>query len=161
MKPKKHKAGWSQGEYVVINKQKYVGDHVPIYRSSWEHRFCSWCDQNSKVIKWGSECVKIPYTWQGKIHTYHTDFFVLLYDNDDKLRKFIVEIKPHGQGPFANKKGQIGKPREPRNRTVKALKRYLYEVQQWEKNAAKWAAAQFYCAQNKLEFIILSKEDLL
>lgn len=158
---RKHKAGWSQGIYNTINKHKYVSDHAPVYRSSWEHRFCSWCDHNKQVIKWGSECVNIPYTWQGKTHIYHTDFFVLLTDKNNEVRKFIVEIKPHGQGPFKNKKGQISKPQPPKNRTAKALKRYIYEIQQWEKNAAKWAAAQSYCAQHKLEFVILSKEDLL
>jgi len=160
----KHNQGWMQSIYQfkdMQNAKKYLGTKPPICRSSWERRFCSWCDLNNKVLMWGSERVKIPYIWQGKPHTYYTDFFVILIDNNNNIRKFIIEIKPHGQGPFANKKGQISRPREPKNRTVKALKRYLYEVQRWEKNAAKWAAAQSYCAHHNLEFIILSEEDLL
>jgi len=154
------RGGWSQSEYKIINKEKYIGDHAPYYRSSWEARMMNFLDLNSKVIRWGSENVLIPYNYMGKNHTYHTDFFVELKDNNNNIRKFIVEIKPHGQGPSANSKGQVSKPKPPKNRTVKALKRYIFETQQWEKNAAKWAAAQSFCAQHGMEFIVLSKEDL-
>ena len=42
--------------------RKYKGDiNNIICRSSWEKRFCSWCDLNESIIEWGSEEFWIPY----------------------------------------------------------------------------------------------------
>ena len=45
------KSGFKQGYYNPINPQKYIGEHPIIYRSSWERKFCHWCDHNEEVIK--------------------------------------------------------------------------------------------------------------
>ena len=36
--------------------RKYKGDPTNIIcRSSWENKFCSWCDLNENIVEWGSE----------------------------------------------------------------------------------------------------------
>ena len=42
--------------------KKYKGDpNNIICRSSWERKFCHWCDLNENVLEWGSEEFWIPY----------------------------------------------------------------------------------------------------
>ena len=52
---------YSQGKFQVKNPEKYVGKGVPTFRSSWEHVFMSFCDNNPNILKWASESIKIPY----------------------------------------------------------------------------------------------------
>ena len=42
--------------------KKYKGDITNIIcRSSWERRFCNYCDLNENIVEWGSEEFWIPY----------------------------------------------------------------------------------------------------
>ena len=42
--------------------QKYQGNHNNIIcRSSWERKFCRYCDLNNNIIAWASEEISIPY----------------------------------------------------------------------------------------------------
>ena len=59
------------GRYHIINSKKYVGDPTKIfYRSLWERKFMVYCDNNDKIIEWGSEESGRPYLapWDGKMH---------------------------------------------------------------------------------------------
>jgi hypothetical protein len=153
-----------QGTYIVKNREKYIGTQNPTYRSSWEYTFFEWVDSitNTNVIRWGSECMKIPYTWpDGSTHLYIPDFYVEMINKEGILKNFIVEIKPHGQGPFANKAGVVKTPQRPKNDNPKALKRYINEMVTYKKNESKWISAQAYCRYNNMEFIILSDEDFI
>ena len=45
-----------KSKYHPERPEKYVGDAKNIIcRSSWERKFCRWCDLNENIIKWGSE----------------------------------------------------------------------------------------------------------
>ena len=45
-----------KSKYKPNYPNKYKGDaNNIICRSSWERRFCSWCDLNENIIEWGSE----------------------------------------------------------------------------------------------------------
>ena len=55
------KSGYKQGYYKPKFPQKYRGEGPIIYRSSWERKFCHWCDHNEDVIMWISEPFSIPY----------------------------------------------------------------------------------------------------
>ena len=42
---------YRSGKYEPRNPEKYIGDiHNIIYRSSWEHRFCTYCDTNELIL---------------------------------------------------------------------------------------------------------------
>lgn len=156
--------GWYHGLYEVVNKEKYVGLKKPFYRSSWECRFMSWCDNNPNVIKWSFESIEIPYviTENGfsKSHRYIPDFYVEILNKQNQLKKFLVEIKPYNQGPIKNSKNEVYVPKPPKNKNAKALKRYYLEMKTYKKNTLKWNAARSYCQRNGLEFVILTKENL-
>jgi len=154
-------SSWYQGVYKVINKEKYIGSTSPIFRSSWELRLMNWLDQNQKVLRWCSECIKIPYinTMDGKQHIYYPDAYIELIDKSGKLKKFIAEIKPAEQGPVRTKTG-VYVPQPPKNKNKKAMARYLREVNTYQKNTCKWQAAKGFCNRNGLEFVVLTKEDL-
>ena len=50
------------GKYKPLNPKKYVGNSSKvIYRSLWERKLMVYCDNNDKVLEWGSEEVIIPY----------------------------------------------------------------------------------------------------
>jgi trans-aconitate methyltransferase len=67
------------GKYRPISPQKYKGNPTEIYyRSLWELRFMKWCDENKKVLEWGSEEIVVPYRspLDGKYHRYFVDFYI-------------------------------------------------------------------------------------
>lgn len=159
---KKTKNNWEQGVYKLTKPEKYIGNKNPIVRSSYEKKFFVWAEQNKNVVRWGSEIIQIPYVMpDNSKHMYITDAYVEIIDKNGNIRKFIVEIKPHGQGPTRDRKGMLKLPKPPKNRTAKALKNYLYKKYMFEKNTRKWQAAQIFCKKNNLEFIVLTEKDLL
>jgi hypothetical protein len=81
-----------KGKFRPKNTQKYEGDFDKItYRSMWERQVFRWCDTNSKIVKWSSEEVIIPYRCKtdGKLHRYFTDLKIVT----TKGETIIVEIK--------------------------------------------------------------------
>ena len=88
------------GKYAPRNPDKYIGDiHNIIYRSSWEYRFCTYCDTNESILKWSSEPVVIPYynPLDKKDHNYNVDFYIKVQKDDSTEQEWIIEIKPEKQ----------------------------------------------------------------
>lgn len=136
-------AKFAQGPYVVKNAQKYVGNGVPRYRSSWEWAFMQFCDNNENIIQWASEPVRIPYRHPltGKMTTYVPDFIVTYRGPNNTTRAELVEIKPKKQSMIEDKMNS-------RDRAIVAI------------NYAKWAAAQSWCKANGLTFRIITESDI-
>lgn len=150
------------GKYNVKNKNKYMGcydwklkgitKNNPIPKSSWEKRVMSFCDYNKKVIRWGYEIIIVPYyDIDSKMHKYYLDFYVELYDNNNNIRKCLVEVKPIKDARM---------PKKPKNNNKKALKRYMYERRSYIKNFNKWHAADNFCKKNGLEFVVLTERQI-
>ena len=139
-----------KGRYKVLNPSKYKGNLSDIvYRSSWELRFMRWCDTNASVLEWGSETVIIPYKSpvDSKLHRYFVDFYVKIKNKDNKIVKYLVEIKPE----------KFTKPPEvPKRQT----KKFIQEVFQYGTNQAKWKAANEFCQDRGMKFLILTENDL-
>lgn len=140
---------YKQGIYQPINKEKYVGDKLPIYRSGYEMKLCVWLDKTPTVKKWSSESVVIPYVspLDGRIHRYFVDFVVFIQEGD-KLVKYLVEVKPKKETllPVVNKK--------------KKQSTIIYETATYAKNQAKWSAAKQWAANKGMKFIILTEQEL-
>ena len=85
-------AKWAQGQYTPKNPEKYIGKHIPRYRSGWELRVMMFLDENKHILKWASEAIAIPYInpLTGKRANYIPDFFVM-YEN--KHHKSVVIFK--------------------------------------------------------------------
>ena len=97
------------------NPRKYKGDvRNIICRSSWENKFCNWCDLNENIIEWGSEEFFIPYRApDGRVRRYFPDFIMKVRENSGDIKTYVIEVKPAKQ------------TRRPKPRK-KVTKSYLY-----------------------------------
>ena len=140
-----------KGKYSPNNPAKYRGNVAKIvYRSLWERKFMVYCDDSKSIIEWGSEEVIIPYVspWDGKVHRYFPDFYIKVQQHNDKIKKYIIEVKP---------KKQCSPPSaEPKRKT----RRWFNEVKTWGINEAKWKYATAWCNNNGMEFKILTEDHL-
>jgi hypothetical protein len=140
-----------KSRYKPSNPRKYVGDvNNIICRSSWERRFCVWCDSNENILEWGSEEFWIPYRSpvDNRVHKYFPDFFIKVRERNGSIKKYVIEVKPHRQTQQPNPK--------PKRKT----KSWLYEVKTYAVNQAKWKAATEFCADRLLEFKIITENEL-
>jgi hypothetical protein len=137
-------ARFAQGKYTPKNPEKYVGKHVPQYRSGWELTFMTFCDTNKSVLYWASEAIKIPYRhpFTGKPTNYIPDFFVVYQNKFGKKIAEMVEIKPKKQSIIESKVANA------KDRMVVAI------------NHAKWQAASAYCKSQGYTFRVLTEEDI-
>ena len=142
--------GHSKGLFTPRNPQKYVGDlnHI-VYRSSWELDFMRFLDNNTKVIKWGSEIISIPYVkpTTGRVHKYYPDFYVEYENSKGKITQDLIEVKPESQ---------IRKP------TVrgKSKKTQLHEALTWSINMAKWRSAKLFCDKYGFNWKVMSEKEI-
>ena len=139
-----------KGKYYPRYPKKYKGDpRNIIYRSLWERKFMVWCDNNENVLEWGSEEIIIPYRSpvDNRVHRYFPDFYVKTRTRAGKLSKNIIEVKPFVQTQEPKRKKRI-------------TKKYLSEVKTFVINDAKWKAADEYCKDRRMNFIILTEKEL-
>jgi hypothetical protein len=134
---------FAQGEYIPLNKQKYVGKGNPRYRSGWEWAFFQFCDNNDYVLEWASEAIAIKYRHPltGKITNYVPDVFMRYRTKNNKICTEIIEIKPRKQSVIEGKMSE-------RDRAVVAI------------NYAKWEAARAWCKNAGIVFRVLTEDQL-
>jgi len=108
-----------------------------------------WCDRNENILEWGSEEIIIPYISpvDNRIHRYFPDFYVRARTRDGGIKRFVVEVKPKSQTAPPKQRGRV-------------TKKYLTEVKTYAVNDAKWKAAREYCADRKMDFVILTEVEL-
>lgn len=137
-------AKYAQGIFEVRNKDKYVGNTKPKYRSGWEFTFMQFCDNNKNVLKWASEAIRIPYRhpFTGKVTMYVPDFFIVYQNKTGENIAELVEIKPKKQSIIESKVTNA------RDQAVVAI------------NHAKWMAAKAYCKGQGITFRVITEDDL-
>jgi hypothetical protein len=140
---------YSQGIYTPKNPEKYIGRNHINFRSSWEYKFCHFCDSNDRILQWNSESITIDYIdpADNKWHRYYPDFLIKLVDKNGQVKTLLIEIKP------------IKETVEPK-RPKKISKSYVESLNTYHKNQAKWDAARIFCKKNDIEFQILTEQDL-
>ncbi len=139
-----------KGRYRPSNPKKYKGDSSNIiYRSLWERKFMVYCDNQKKILEWGSEEIVLPYRSpiDNKVHRYFPDFYIKVKESNGKIKRYIIEIKP---------KKQTVEPKMKKKKT----KGYIYEVYEYAKNQAKWKAAEEFCKDRMWEFKVLTEDEL-
>ena len=139
-----------KSKYTPIYPSKYQGNtkHI-ICRSSWERKFCQWCDMNNSIISWASEEFSIPYVSpkDNRVHKYYPDYLIKVKEKNDMIKTYVVEVKPYKQ---------TRPPKTPKRKT----KSYLTECVTYAVNQAKWKAAKEFCADRGYEFKIMTEDDL-
>ena len=136
-------AKYAQGKYQIKNPEKYMGERLPSYRSSWEFTFMSFCDNNPAVLNWASEGVKIPYfnPVSGKNTIYVPDFLIVYVDANQRKHTELVEIKPSTETTMES-------ARSYRDKLMVAM------------NMAKWAAADSWARANNMRFRVVTEYDI-
>lgn len=134
---------WAQGIYEVKNPNKYVGKSQPKYRSSWEHAFMRFCDNNDHILQWASESIFIPYRnpVTGKMSNYVPDFLITYRNRDNQICAELIEIKPRSQSLIEGRASQ-------RDRAVVAI------------NYAKWDQATKWARRNGMTFRVINEQDM-
>ena len=134
---------FANGFYQLINPDKYVGKKVPHFRSSWEHTFMRFCDENPSVLQWANEAIHIPYKnpFTNKNTIYVPDFLIFYVNKDGKKYGELIEIKPH-------KETTLEAARSTRDQAYAIL------------NQCKWQAANAWCGQQGLRFRVITENDM-
>ncbi len=143
----------TEGVYIPENPKKYIGSKPPEFKSLWERYVFYWCDTNTTVVKWGYECIVIPYIYavDSKKHMYHVDLYVEIMDERGVIKKWLLEIKPLEDRTA---------PKEPKSKSKKALDRFKFKAETFIKNMNKWDAARLYAKQRGMTFKILSENEI-
>ena len=139
-----------KSRYKPVNPKKYQGNpNNIICRSSWERKFCQWADKKENVISWASEEINIPYISpkDNRVHKYYPDFLIKVQEGGGAIRDYVIEVKPKRQCI-------------PPKRKSKVTKSYIYECQTYAVNQAKWKAASEFCKDNRIEFKIITEDEL-
>tara|TARA_Y100000991_G_C21768272_1_gene261860 strand:+ start:225 stop:560 length:336 start_codon:yes stop_codon:yes gene_type:complete len=106
------------------------------------------CDNQPSILEWGSEEVIIPYRApDGVVRRYYPDFYIKVREGSGKVTKYIIEIKPKKQT----------KPPNVKNKKTAAYKR---DALTFAKNRAKWDAAEDFCEDRQMNFMILTEDHL-
>ena len=139
-----------KSRYKPVNPKKYQGNpNNIICRSSWERKFWQWADKKENVISWASEEINIPYVSpkDNRIHKYYPDFLIKVKESSNRIKTYVVEVKPKKQTLPPKKRKRI-------------TKSYIYECQTYAVNQAKWRAASEFCKDNRIEFKIITEDEL-
>lgn len=134
---------YHQNFFTPTNPEKYVGQNIPYFRSSWERKFMETLDTHPSIIQWASESIKIPYInpFTNKYSVYIPDFLII-YDDKHNVRKTeIIEIKPL-------KETTLSEARSQRDKASVAL------------NMFKWKAATAWAKQHGITFRVMNEADI-
>lgn len=142
---KPHNERYKQGFFIPKNPKKCMNimetnEPQPIvFRSGWEKDFLNWLDKTDSITRWGSEIVKILYKdpIRNKETFYIPDAYFEVVDKSQKLKKYLIEIKPIKETKL--KEASNG-----------------YDKLMVAKNAMKWASAIQFCKKRGIEFKVLS-----
>lgn len=147
------KSKFRQGYYILNNPDKYIGDPTKIiYRSSWEYKFCRYCDDSTNVLKWSSEPFPIKYISpiDGKEHDYYIDFYMRGIKDGQEI-DYLVEVKPAAS---------LLKPVFEGIQTMAKLKNFNYAAKTFIINTAKFSAAKAHAESIGYKFIIVTEDFL-
>jgi hypothetical protein len=141
---------FKKGFYTPINRSKYKGKVLPIYRSNWEYKYMRYLDMEESVIEWVSEPYPIYYfnPVKQKQTRYYPDFLVKYKNKNGDEYLELVEIKPYKQTI------------PPVNTGKKQKRTLMIESYNWMVNVAKWKSAIAYCKQRNIIFKILTEREL-
>ena len=154
IKKVKPNGDYKSGKFEPSKPEKYIGDiHNIIYRSSWEYRFCVYCDTNDAILKWSSEPMAIKYfnPLDKKEHDYNVDFYIKVLKESGEEQEWIIEIKPERQTKKPIYEGAM---------TLTKLKSYNHSMQVWITNQAKFKAAKEWAEKRGFRFGVVDEKFL-
>ena len=165
---KPNNKNYNQGNYIPKKKDKVLKLNTQggvYFRSSWEKKIMTWLDYNVNIIKWGAECMRIPYQMthfdngdsKVKEHCYYPDFYYEMMVNGS-LKQVVVEVKPMKEYKMVQDLTE-GRMNVPEN-GMKKLKNFEYDLKMAYKNKTKWETMITWCNKKGYEFIIITEDHL-
>jgi hypothetical protein len=141
------KSAFRQGYFPLNECRKYQGAGPIIYRSSWERKFCIYCERNPEIEWWSSESLRIKYfnALDNNYHNYFPDFVVRLRSG----QTIIVEVKP---------KSQLIKPEKPKQMTKRSIESFKWSYEAWVTNTCKRAAAEEFANAKGWKYQIVTDD---
>ena len=139
-----------KSKYKPSFPKKYKGDPSNIIcRSSWERRFCKWCDLNDNILEWGSEEFWIPYISPlvKRVHRYFPDFIIKVKESTGAIKTYVIEVKHYRETL----------PPVPGKKQKKTL---IRECKTYAVNQAKWKAAVEFCEDRRITFKVITEKEL-
>jgi hypothetical protein len=125
-----------------------------------------WLDHNPNIIKWGSECIRVPYQMTHfengdskiKEHSYYPDFYYEIKLPDGRIDKVVAEVKPMKEYKMVLdlNEGKLSVP----DKGLKKMKNFEYDLKTAYKNKIKWDTIINWCNLKGYKFIIIT-EDIL
>ena len=96
-----------------------------------------------------TEEFSIPYLSpiDNRVHKYFPDVLIRVKEHTGKTKTYVIEVKPKKQT-------------QPPKKRKKVTQSYLYECKTYAVNTAKWAAAREFCNDRKIEFKIITEQEL-
>jgi len=80
-------------------------------------------------------------------HRYYPDFLIKVKESNGSIKTYVIEVKPKKQT-------------RPPTKRKKVTQSYLFECKTYAVNTAKWKAAQEFCNDRKIEFKIITEQEL-
>jgi hypothetical protein len=126
----------------------------------------TWLDHKDEIIRWGAECLKIPYQMTHfdngdmriKEHCYYPDFYYEMRISDTEIKSVVVEVKPMKEYKMVLdlNEGKLNVP----DKGLKKLKNFEYDLKMAQKNKSKWETMIKWCDKKGYDFIIITEEHL-
>lgn len=162
---------YHQGNFVPKFKEKVMklnSQGGVYYRSSWELKIMTWLDVNEKIVKWGAECITIPYQMthfdngdiKVKGHNYYPDFYYEIRGNDGINKKVVAEVKPMKEYLMVINLQEKKLEMPDTSKSIKKLKNFEYDLKMAQKNREKWNTMIKYCDKKGWDFIIITEHHL-
>lgn len=133
------------GTYHVRNKEKYMGQYEPIYKSKLEAKMMFYLDHNENIVKWNYEAFPIKYLDEStnKVRNYYIDFIAII-KSEGRLQTVWIEVKSESETHPPGRKA---------SKNPKA-------VELWVKNQSKWKAARQLAESKGHRFVVISEKEL-
>ena len=138
-----------KGNFRPLNKEKYVGESPPMFKSKLEQKMMYLLDKSPHVISWSYERIIIPYVdiTSNRKRNYYMDFKVVM-DTKNGPKTFLIEVK--------SKKETI----KPINTKRKKPENFKKEMETYIRNTCKWKAASKSAKSRGWEFRIFTEDQL-
>jgi hypothetical protein len=158
LKVKRGKYKCVEGKFIPKNKDKFMGEGNPIYKSRLEYRMMLFLDKSPSVVAWNYESIVIPYIDPtkygkhkrlGRQRKYYVDFIAKIKKSDGSIKTTWIEVKSHDE---------TIPPKPPTKR--KSKKNIKLENDTWKRNNAKWKSARKHAEGRDCEFVIITENQL-
>jgi hypothetical protein len=128
----------------------------------------TWLDANDKIVKWGAECITIPYQMTHfdngdinvKSHNYYPDFYYEIKGENGFNKKVVAEVKPMKEYLMVVNLQEKKLEMPDSSKGLKKLKNFEYDLKMAQKNREKWNTMIKYCDKKGWDFIIITEDHL-